>query len=65
MYLLYSFLLIQARAGAFGSFFWIDPVNNVTWVGMYTGSPIGGGVALITAAKAIYDDLNRASKVRS
>jgi CubicO group peptidase (beta-lactamase class C family) len=52
-------LLIQARAGAFGTIFWIDPTNNITWIGMLSGSAATGTSVRGIAAKAIYDDVNR------
>ena len=55
-------LLTQARAGAFGTIFWIDPRNNITWIGMLSGSFTTGAAVRGAAAKAIYDDVNRVAK---
>lgn len=46
--------------GAFGTWFWIDPTNNVTFVGLINkmGGGLGGDVTLrATSAKAIYEAL--------
>jgi CubicO group peptidase (beta-lactamase class C family) len=52
-------LLIEARAGAFGTIFWIDPNNNITWIGMLSGSASTGSAVRATAAKAVYADFKR------
>jgi CubicO group peptidase (beta-lactamase class C family) len=55
-------LLILSRGGAFGTIFWIDPTNNITWIGMLSGSFTTGAAVRGVAAKAIYADFNRGSK---
>ncbi|KAF2431663.1 beta-lactamase/transpeptidase-like protein [Tothia fuscella] len=49
-------------AGAFGTIFWIDPVNKLTWIGMLSGSMATGSNIRAAAAKVVYADLNRAAK---
>jgi len=50
--------------GAFGTIFWIDPTNNITWIGMLSGSAATGASVRGVAAKAIYDDVKRTSRGR-
>jgi len=48
--------------GAFGTIFWIDPTNNITWIGMLSGSAATGASARGVAAKVIYEDVRRTGK---
>jgi CubicO group peptidase (beta-lactamase class C family) len=54
-----KFFADLTRAGAFGTIFWVDPVNNITWIGMLSGSFVTGGAIRNVAAKAIYDDFKK------
>jgi len=49
-------------AGAYGTIFWIDPTNNLTWIGMLSGSAATGSNVRGIAAKAVYADLKGAAK---
>ena len=55
-------VLTQIRAGAFGTIFFNDPNNNITWIGMLSGSSQTGASVRAIAAKTIYEDVRRTSK---
>jgi hypothetical protein len=55
-------VLTQIRAGAFGTIFFIDPNNNITWIGMLSGSSQTGASVRSIAARTIYEDVKRTSK---